>query len=669
MKASDNDFVEEAEELLAEAGTYLLDIQDSGSTEPDPDSINGLFRTMHTLKGMSGMYGHQCITDISHALENVLDDIRLGRAEMDSESVSFFFRHIDTLRSMLTRVREGKAMSNKDALACIAEIEGYEGLASSPPEDDPFEALKEYDGILSVLSEYEEHRLKSNLKSGKGIYKIDVVYSLEDFDIKLKDLTTEIKEYSELLSTMPTSEGIPAGSIGFTLVVGSDKTPEEIKALTDAEVGVMSIKTQPREAGSAAKAAVQGQLSQADQEASLKTSSTTVRVNIEKLDKLLNTTGELTLIKNNTRKLWARMAEEFGKNHLVIDLYKQVQNMERRLRELQSDVLEVRMVPIGQIFSRLGQVVRRYTRSVGKEIHMTVFGADTEIDKFLAEEIVDPLMHIVRNSIDHGIEFPEDREARGKTRAGSLRLKASSKGNTVVIEVIDDGCGIDIDLVRNKAIERGLLSASDTLEDSEIFDFMFIAGFSTRDSVSETSGRGVGLDVVKAKLLSLGGFTEVSTELGKGTTFSLTLPITLAIIKSLMVRVGREIFAMPLSSMQETLDINRKDIKALDGGDVIDVRGEMLAIRSLSRILHIQDDNNTHANALLIGHGEKRICLIVDEMMAQQEIVVKPLSDYLEGVNSFSGAAEVGSNEVVLVLDAEALLSEAFEKKKALQKG
>ncbi len=667
MKASDNDFVDEAEELLAEAGTYLLDIQDSGLAEPDPDSINGLFRTMHTLKGMSGMYGHQYITDISHALENVLDDIRLGRAGMGSGSVAFFFKHIDTLRSLITSVRKGKALGKKVTQACLAEIKGFEGSAPQPVEEDPLEALKEeYEDMLSVLSEYEEHRLKSNLKGGKGIYRMDVVYSLEDFDIKLKDLTAQIKGYGELLSTMPTSEGVPAGSIGFTLALGTDKTPDEVEELSGVEVGVMSARTSLKVE---AKPAAPVQISQADQEASLKTSSTTVRVNIEKLDKLLNTVGELTLIKNNTRKLWMQMSGEFGKSSLVIDLYKQVQNMERRLHELQSDVLEVRMVPIGQIFTRLGQVVRRYTRGAGKEINLTVFGEDTEIDKFLAEEIIDPLMHIVRNSIDHGIESPEDRLARDKPRAGSLQLRASSKGNSVVIQVTDDGRGIDVNAVRNKAIEQGLITSTDTLENNEIFDFMFEAGFSTKASVSETSGRGVGLDVVKSKLVALGGFAEVATEIGEGTTFALTLPITLAIVKSLMVRVGRETFAIPLSSMQETIDINRKDIKALDGGDVLDVRGEMLPIIPLSRILRIPDDNNEFANALLIGHGDKKMCLIVDAMMFQQEIVVKPLSDYLEGISGFAGAAEVGSNEVVLVLDAEALLNEAFEKKKALQQG
>ncbi|MCK4910213.1 MAG: chemotaxis protein CheA [Thermodesulfovibrionales bacterium] len=677
MKASDNDFVDEAEELLTEAGSYLLDIQEAGSAEPDPDSINSLFRTMHTLKGMSGMYGHQCITDISHALENILDDIRLGRADMDDQSVDFFFKHMDTLRSLITSLREGHALSDEDAQACMTEITDFKGGAAETQEADPLEALEEYEDLLSILSEYEEHRLKSNLKKGKGIYKMNVVYSLDDFDTRLKELTADIKDFGEMLSTMPTSEGIPAGSIGFTLVIGSGKTPQEVKELSGVDVEVMSSMAEPEEEARPADAArapggpggQQAPQPTMAEDASLKTSATTVRVNIEKLDRLLNAVGELNLIKNNTRKLWTEMSEVFGKNPLVIDLYKIVQNMERRLHELQTNVLEVRMVPIGQIFTRLGQVVRRYTRGAGKEINLTVFGEDTEIDKFLAEEIVDPLMHIVRNSIDHGIESPEDREASGKPRAGSLQLRASQRGNSVVIEITDDGKGIDVDVVRRKAIERGLMSSSSALGDMEILDFMFEAGFSTKKTVSETSGRGVGLDVVRAKMVSLGGYTEITTEVGMGTIFNLTLPITLAIVKSLMVRVGKETFAMPLSSMQETMDIIRMDIKHLDGGDVVDFRGEMIPIASLGEVLHIPDDGEEFAYAMLIGHGDKRLFLIVDKMTGQQEIVIKPLSDYFEGLSGFAGAAEVGSNEVVLVLDAEALLSEAFEKKKALQKG
>lgn len=657
MSISSKEFVDEAEELLSEASLLLLDIQDADSSDPDPEALNGVFRAMHTIKGMAGLYGHQSITDVSHALENILDNIRLGKTTMGDQAVAFFLKHIDTLRTFLNCIREETPIDEKLAAACVTEIDEFMSSDSGDAESDPLAAIDGYESIFSVMTEYEEHRLKSNLKAGKGVYKMDVVYSLEDFDLRLKELTTLIKEFAELISTMPISDGIPMGSIGFSMIIGTGKSTSEVIDRTECAVEVISplaIKKTP---------AAPVQKVMEESELTLKTTSTTVRVDIEKLDRLLNSVGELNLVKNNTRKLWAEMSEAFGRSHLVIDLYKLVQNMERKLHELQADVLEIRMVPFGQIFRRLAQVVRRYKKSAGKEIELLMFGDDTEIDKFLAEEVVDPLMHMVRNSIDHGIESPEERRKAGKPPVGSIHLKASQKGNSVVVEIIDDGRGLDVEMIREKAIERGMISATEQLEDSKVLDLMFVAGFSTKESVSETSGRGVGLDVVKAKMASMGGFVETSSRLGEGTTFTLTFPITLTIVKSLMVRVGREIFAMPLSSMKETMDVFRDDIQHLNGGDVCSLRGELLPVVGLDQMLQIEGDGHKNIYAIIIGHGDKKVGLLVDELLKQQEIVIKPLSDYFDGINAFAGAAEIASNEVVMVLDAEALLVEAFEKR------
>jgi two-component system chemotaxis sensor kinase CheA len=666
MSNSDSAFVDEAEELLTEATAYLLNIQDSGLKDPDPDSVNGLFRTMHTIKGMAGLYGHQCITNISHALENILDLIRLGKANMDERAMALIFSHIDVLRVMLKDISEGKALDEAFTVSCVKEIESFLDSGKDEVPVDLLGVLSSYKDMIGVLSEYEEHRLKSNLQSGKGIYKMDVVYTLEIFDTELMDLTSRIKEFGELISTMPTSEGVAMGSIGFSLVIGSLKSPDEIKKLSGNEVIVMSSIKKAEDAPKSEKKSQDKppHAALAEHDQSLKTSSSTVRVDILKLDKLLNSVGELTLIKNNTKKLWSEMVDLYGRSYLLIDLYKQVQSMERRLHELQADILEVRMIPIGQIFGRLDQLVRRYIKTTGKNITLTVFGEDTEIDKYLAEEVVDPLMHIVRNSVDHGIESPEVRAAKDKPESGTLNLKASQRGNSVVIEIIDDGKGIDLEVIKAKAIEKGLISTSEELDDDEILAFMFEPGFSTKETVSETSGRGVGLDVVKSKLSKFGGFVEVETKPGAGTTFTLTLPITLAIVKSLMLRVGNETYAMPLSSMQETFELDKNELQQLEGGSVYDLRGELLPIVSLDNLLEIQSDWEEIVYAIVIGHGDRRLGIIVDEMLGQQEIVIKPLSDYFKNLSGFAGAAEVGSNEVVLVLDSEALLNEAFEQRK-----
>ena len=322
------------------------------------------------------------------------------------------------------------------------------------------------------------------------------------------------------------------------------------------------------------------------------------------------------------------------------------------------------MVPIGQIFARLSQIVRRYSRETGKEIELAVFGEDTEIDKYLAEEIVDPLMHLMRNAIDHGIESPEERKKKGKKESGTITLKAYQKGNHVVIEVKDDGSGIDTDRVRKKAVEKGLIDGNAELQEKEVIDFIFTPGFSTKEVVSEVSGRGVGMDVVKSTLSSLGGFAEVETNKDAGTTFILTLPITLAIIKALIVRVGNERFAVPLTSMSETLILEHKDIQTIEWKEVYYLRGEMLPIVRVNNFFNIEGDSTDRSFAVLVGFGERRIGLMVDELFGQHEIVIKSLGKYMKKMRGFAGAAEIGKHEVILVLDSESLIDESVVKQK-----
>lgn len=323
------------------------------------------------------------------------------------------------------------------------------------------------------------------------------------------------------------------------------------------------------------------------------------------------------------------------------------------------------MIPVGQIFSRLSQVIRRYAREMGKQIELVLYGEDTEIDKHLAEEIVDPLMHIVRNAIDHGIELPEERKKAGKRETGTIMLKAFQRGNHVVIEVSDDGSGIDIERVKKKALEKGLINPeSGDLSDKEILDIIFLPGFSTKTTVSEVSGRGVGMDVVKERITSLGGFVDVVTEKGKGTTFILTTPITLAILKALLVRVGKERFAIPLTSISETLVIDHNDLQTIEGKKVFNLRGEMLPVEGLDRLFDIKRDENDRSFAIVAGFGSRRIGFLVDEVLGQQEIVIKSLGEYFKGLKGFAGAAEIGKHEVILVIDIESLIEENILKQR-----
>jgi len=318
MRSQDKDFLAEADDILNEAANLLLNIQDSLPDLPDPDSINGLFRAMHTLKGMAGLYGDDCVSDISHSLEGVLDKVRMGKADMTADTASFIFKYLDVLRAQLSD--SGRAMNPKDLATCVSEIEKFTASTASKDDDeDPLNQLSEHKKILDVLSEYEEHRLRSTLKEGKGIYKLIVHYSIEDFDIRLKELSADIKKAGEIISTIPASDGVPPGHIGFTIVVGTSAPSENLSGLEVKEFSIMSESVQDQADVSP----------QTAMEQELKTTDTTVRVDIRKLDRLLNSVGEMALIKNNARALWKEMSDEFGRSHLVIELYKLVQQMER----------------------------------------------------------------------------------------------------------------------------------------------------------------------------------------------------------------------------------------------------------------------------------------------------------------------------------------------------
>jgi two-component system chemotaxis sensor kinase CheA len=646
MKASRKEFVAEAEDLLFECQQLVLELQDTYQTAVNPDTINALFRSMHTLKGLSGLFGDQSMTDLGHALESLLDDIRLGKTNITEDVINFLFKNIDILRSAVDTVRED---GDLDLTGPINDIKTFRASLSESESGPDIKGLID-DSILKVLTEYEEHRLKTNIKNCHGIYLLKTMLELSSFDTTLEELTKKIKSKGELISTLPTSSDVPDGSIGFNLMFASDTPAKGLKELLGEDMETLF---QPKQAAFRP---------QKKQEQSIKSTTTTVRVDIDKLDRILNTIGELTLAKDAIKRIGTEMSEVHGYSPIVRDAHKISQTLERRLAELQDEVLEIRMVPIGQIFSRLAQVIRRYSRETGKEIDITLYGEDTELDKSLAEEIVDPLMHLVRNSIDHGIEPAEERKKKGKAEHGSIVLKAFQKGNYVVIEVADDGSGIDVKRVREKALEKGLLDTGTDaeLEESDIIGLIFTPGFSTKDNVSEISGRGVGLDIVKEKLSALGGFIEVLTDKDKGTTFSLTLPITLAIIKALLVKVGKERIAIPLTTISETVAIERNEIQTIEWKDVYYIRGEMLPIISIGKMFGIETFENDLSFAVIVGFGKRKLGLLVDDILGQQEIVIKSLGEYFKGLPGFAGAAEIGRHEVILVLDVESVTEKSL---------
>ncbi len=650
MSSKKEEFVSEAEEILNSAQEFLLNLQEN-LEDPPPDDINALFRCFHTLKGISGLFGYDSLQKLSHTLENILDDIRLGKQPLNEATIAFLFKYGDILRKMISNPEE-----YEDITGMLEEIEefrkGSEDAGTAAPGEETIS-----DEILRVLSEYEEHRLRENIKKGKTIFSIRTTYPLADFDSELRSLTERIKKFGELISTLPTSEDIPEGHIGFNLLLATSRPQNEIEEEINTPLSV--IHKGHREASRKKPAQPQKPATQA-METSLRSATTTVRVDIEKIDSILSSLGELSLIKGAINRIENELIDYFGHSSLIFDIHRINQTLSRRLLELQSLVLEIRMVPIGQIFSRLGQIIRRYSRETDKPVQIHVYGEETEIDKFIAEEVVDALMHIVRNSIDHGIESRQERLNAGKPEVASITLKAYQKGNHVIIEITDDGKGIDTERIRKKAIEKGLISEDARPDRSELIDLIFQPGFSTKDSVSEISGRGVGMDVVRDRLSSVGGFVEVRTEPGRFTTFFLTLPITLAIIKALIIKVGEYTMALPMTSISEIVLIDRDSVQSIEGNPVYNLRDEPLPLINLNRYFETSSKGSSYV--VVAGIGSKRIGLVIDDILRSEDIVIKSLGSYLEGIKGFAGAAEIGKHDVVLVIDIESIIEETMRK-------
>jgi two-component system chemotaxis sensor kinase CheA len=644
-----NDFISEAEDILHESQEYLLELQETCDKGFNPETINALFRSIHTLKGISGIFGMESLKELSHALEGLLDDIRLGEVEVTKDVVSFLFRNIDILRDLIQRADEEH---ETDISEFIKEIETFKGKTKVAKLDISLEGLFEEE-ILKVLSEYEEHRLKANIKEGSGIYMMTAVLSLSDFDEVLQELTNKIKKEGELISTLPISEKVSEGSIGFKLLIASSKDSEFMKRLGGFECEeVIERKGEKVEIRKA--------------KPSLMSASTTVRVDIKKLDRILSTIGEVSLTKEALKRIEGEIIDTYGRTSLVFDIDRVFQIFERKLTELQQLVLEIRMVPIGQIFSRLAQIVRRYSREIGKPVDLKVFGEETEIDKFLAEEIVDPLMHIVRNALDHGIEDLEARRKLGKSEKALIQLRAFQRGNHVVVELEDDGRGIDIERIRKKALEGGIISEEKELDESELINLIFASGFSTKESVTEVSGRGIGMDVVRNKISSIGGFINIRSDKDRFTCLSLTLPITLAIVKSLLIKVGSHDFALPLTSISETLFINLEDLQSIEGRLVLNLRGDPLPVTSVAELFGIESSSRETAYVVVAGFGERKIGLLVDELVGGQDMVIRSLGEYFERLKGFAGAAEVGRHQLVLIIDVESIVEETLIRHKGL---
>ena len=393
----------------------------------------------------------------------------------------------------------------------------------------------------------------------------------------------------------------------------------------------------------------------------LRSASQAVRVDIYKLDRLMNVVGELVLVKSSLQAIAERLKAEGGDPVLTAELHRANRGLERKLDELQSGILEVRMVPLDQVFDKLTRMVRKIAREVGKEVDFEVSGGDVELDKLIVEDLSDPLMHLIRNAIDHAVEAPEVREQVGKPRAGRVTLTASQRGNKVKILVADDGAGIDEARVREVAVARGLARPEEVaaMGRREVLNLIFVPGFSTARQVTSLSGRGVGMDVVKNNIANLSGIIDLQSERGQGTRFEITLPVTLAIIRALVVSVAGRIYAVPLNSVLEILEVRASELRTVSRREVISLRGATLPITRLSRHFALTGDRAAEPFfVVVVGLAQERLGIAVDDLVGQQDIVVKPLGRALQSVRGIAGATDLGNRRTVLVLDVGAIIED-----------
>ncbi len=738
------EFVAEATEILDTLGKDLLTLDERRGQEVDPELINGIFRAAHSLKGLAGLFSQDRIARLAHATEDLLDRLRLGRLVLDDTVLDLLVETLDAFQALLVSASRGEDSSMLEArVEGLSERLARLGSPASEGEEDPLDRLELDDQVRAVFTEYEEHRLRENVRRGVTLWRVRADFDLSDFDKGLAELNARLKPNGEIISTLPSAQPSSASGIAFDLIFGARVPSQELtQALegTPAQISQLPVRppstvpaspgaaprptarvaaseppaapepraTSTRRSGSRkkssrksapppepevdgvpplpvaatptlrvqalaereseepeppAEAAPKGP--RVDFDTSLRSLTQTVRVDIRRLDGLMNTVGELLLIKANLQRIAEASRQEGA---LVLaklwsqELARETRQLERKLDALQNGLLEARMVPVGQVFDKLARLVRRIAREAGKDLEFVISGGEVELDKLIVEELSDPLMHIIRNAIDHGVEPPEARVEAGKPRRATVSLRAEQKGNHVLIEVSDDGSGIDEHRVREVALRRGLITAdqAEEMNRRELLNLIFLPGFSTARSVSELSGRGVGLDVVKNNISNLSGIIDVWSERGKGTGFQLTLPLTLAIIRALVVGVSGRTYAVPLNSVLEILSVQPKDIRTVERREVLDLRGQTLPFTRLARVFGLPEKNPGRHFVVVVGLAQERLGIAVDELFGQQDIVTKPLGGRLQAIRGISGATDLGNRRTVLVLDVAALVEEGM---------
>ena len=682
-------FIDETKEHLQSLNTQILELEQNSE---NMDTINEVFRAAHSLKGMAGTMGYKRMQNLTHDMENVFSEVRNGHIKVNAAMIDCLFQCLDALDEYLNNIQESGDEGTNDNEILIkdltAMLSGNTGKAeevktetkeAAQAETSDKEKWKEI-----VLGDAEKHVLAEAAKQGKNIIGLTVYVqescilkaaraflvfkALEDLgevivsNPSAQDIEDEKFEYEFsiiMVADCDAKKAIDAAAYVSEIqeVVGGLMTPpayeEEVQETKEeVEAPVATAEAPVVEAAEAKKKETKAPA--ATEKKGKPVVNRTVRVDIEKLDVLMNLVSELIIAKNSLVSATnAEGAVNTGVNE-------HIEYLESVTTNLHESVMKVRMVPIESVVNKFPRMIRDLQKKLGKKMELYMSGEETELDRTVVDEIGDPLMHLLRNSADHGLESAAVRKERGKPEVGSIFLNAYQEGNNVVIEVRDDGNGIDVEAVRNKAIERGTITPeqAESMSEKEIINLLFLPSFSTAKQVSDVSGRGVGLDVVRSKIESLSGEVEVKSKLGVGSTWIIRLPLTLAIIQALMVVVGGEKYAISLGNIQTIEDISPSDVKYVQSKEVITLRGNVIPLVRLNQVLGIESTRKPDENmiAVIVKKGDKQAGLIIDELMGQQEIVIKSLGKYINKSKEISGATILGDGEVALILDTNALL-------------
>ncbi len=708
-------FLDESNEHLQNLNTQILSLEQ----EPDNmDTINEIFRAAHSLKGMAGTMGYKRMQNLTHDMENVFSEVRNGNITVKAYMIDVLFQCLDALEEYTANIRENADEGTNDNEPLIKQLneilegagdeDGADAAAAPAAEEEapaaaPAADVGDRKWLEIKLGDSERTVLKEALKQSKGVYGLTVKVQ-ESCILKAARaflVFKAIEETSEIIMSNPSAQDIEDEKfdLDFSLIVVSDASLEQVlsaargvseiedvigdevdpnqseapaqeqhKAEPSKEEQAQKPEEHPAEqpapvavatapaVASSAKAPTKGKKKGDEKKPATgkPVVNRTVRVDIEKLDTLMNLVSELIIAKNSL----VSASAVSGTSSTAVN--EQIEYLESVTTSLHESVMKVRMVPIESTVSKFPRMVRDLQKSLGKKMELYMSGEETELDRTVVDEIGDPLMHLLRNSADHGLESAEVRKERGKPEVGSIFLEAYQDGNNVVIEVRDDGNGIDTEAVRNKAIEKGIITPeqAENMSEKDSVDLLFHAGFSTAKVVSDVSGRGVGLDVVKSKIEALSGEVEVKTKLGEGSSWIIRLPLTLAIIQALMVDIGNEKYAISLGSIQTIEDISPQDVKLVQAKEVIQLRDLVIPLIRLNEILDIESKKDSSENlvVVVVKKGDKLAGLVVDELIGQQEIVIKSLGRYISKCKIISGATVLGDGEVALILDANTLI-------------